>query len=422
MIRPLLSAGLIGLSFALAGSAADWAQWRGPGRDGVVPPGQRLPMHLNEEPKVLWRTPAGPGLSSPVIAGGRLLAFDAQEGMETLRLLDAGDGHELWRMPVDRPFSDSQGPTGPRGTPLIDGDRVYAVSCRGLLQCRALKDGALLWQTSYVTNWGASFIGEKGSTPGAARHGNNGAPAIHGDLLVANAGGTNGAGIIALDKRTGALRWKSQDDQAAYAPPQVATVGAVEQVISFTAEGGVGLDLRDGRLLWRFPVKTAFARHVAAPVIHGDGVTLGSHQAGLIGLQIAPDGERQSARSAWVSKEVAINFSSPVRVGGHLFGLGPAKDLFCVDLATGAIRWKQTGLPMGAPDKAWVSLLVVGDRILALSDAGVLLLFAAKADGYEELGRQQVCGTNWCHPAYADGRLFLRDAKQWIALELAGTK
>ena len=413
----LLALGLAWASLQLP--AADWPQWRGPNRDGVAPAGQKYPAQLTEEPRVVWRIPAGPGLSSPVIAGGKVLAFDAQAGQETLRLLDAADGRELWRAAVDQPFSDSQGPTGPRGTPMIDGDRVYAVSCRGELQCRALADGKLVWRTSYVTNWGATFVGEKGAIPGAARHGNNGAPVLHGDLLIANVGGTNGAGVVAFDKRTGELRWKSQNDQAAYAPPVVATVAGIEQVISFTADGGLGLAAPDGRFLWRFPIKTAFARHVGAPVILGDRVILGSHQAGLFGLAITRDGDRQEAQPAWSSKEVAINFASPVRVGQQLYGLGPAKDLFCLDVTDGKIRWKQPGLPMGAPDKAWVSLLVVGDKILALSDAGVLLLFAAKPDAFEEFGRQQVCGSNWCHPAYADGRLYLRDAKQWTCLELA---
>lgn len=415
---PHLFSALFAAAF-LPAIGADWAQWRGPHRDGHAPAGQKFPANLNEEPKVIWRLPAGPGLSSPVIAAGKVLAFDAQNGDETLRLLDAQDGRELWRAAVDKPFSDSQGPTGPRGTPLIDGDRVYAVSCRGELQCRALADGQLIWRTSFVTNWGATFIGEKGNTPGAARHGNNGSPVIHGDLLIANAGGTNGAGVIALDKRTGDLRWKSQNDMAAYAAPVVATVAGREQVVSFTADGGLGLAVADGRFLWRFPMKTAFARHVGAPVVFTDLVVLGSHQAGLFGLKITRDGDRQEAQPAWTSKEAAINFSCPVRVGGQLYGLGPAKDLFCLDLADGKVRWKHTGLAMGPADKAWVSLLAAGDRLLGLTDTGTLVLFAAKPEAYEEFGQQQVCGSNWCHPAYADGRLYLRDAKQWLCLELA---
>jgi hypothetical protein len=95
----LLALGLAWASLQLP--AADWPQWRGPNRDGVAPAGQKYPAQLTEEPRVVWRIPAGPGLSSPVIAGGKVLAFDAQAGQETLRLLDAADGRELWRAAVD---------------------------------------------------------------------------------------------------------------------------------------------------------------------------------------------------------------------------------------------------------------------------------------------------------------------------------
>jgi outer membrane protein assembly factor BamB len=412
------TAGLLCL-FAVSAAGADWAQWRGPQRDGHAPAGQPLPAELKAEPTFVWRIAAGPGLSSPVVAGGKVVAFDAQDGRETVRVLEAASGREVWREAVDEPFSDSQGPTGPRCTPMVDDGRVYAVSCKGELQCRQLADGKLVWRANYVKDFGATFTGEKGSTPGAARHGNNGTPVVHGDLLIASVGSTNGAGVVAFDKRTGAVRWKSQNDMAGYAAPFVATVAGVEQVINFTVDGGLGLDVRDGRFLWRFPIKTAFARHVMTPVVLGDLVVLGSHQSGLFGLKITRDGDRQEAQPAWTSKEAAVNFSSPVRVSEQLYGLGPAKEIFCLDLPSGEVKWKQTGVVTTSADKAHASFLVLGERILTLTDTGTLVLFAAKPDGYEESGRQQVCGANWCNPVYADGRLYLRDGKQWVCVELA---
>jgi len=399
--------------------AADWPQWRGPARDGHAPAGQPLPRTLAAEAKPVWRTEAGPGLSSPVVAGGRVVVFDNQDGKETLRLLAAETGKELWRTVVDEPFSDSQGPTGPRCTPMIEGDRIYAVSCRGELQCRRVQDGSLIWRANYVQDFEATFIGEKGNIPGAARHGNNGTPVIHGELLIANAGGTNGAAVVAFDKRTGEVRWKSQSEMAGYAAPIVARAGGVEQVISFTADGGLGLAAADGRFLWRFPIKTAFARHVMTPVVLDDLVVIGSHQAGMFGLKLSPAGDAQEVTTVWSGKEAAVNFSSPVLVDGHLYGLGPKKDIFCLEVTTGAVKWQQTGVVNTSADKAYASFLVLGDRILTLTDQGELVLFAASPTGYEEFGRQQVAGSNWCNPAYADGRLYLRDARQWLCVELA---
>ena len=119
--RPIL---LVTLCAALGLSAADWPQWRGPARTGHAAPDAKLISKLPAEPKVLWRIKAGEGLASPVVAGGKAFLFDSQDGKETVRCVNAADGKELWRTPIDDPFKDSQGQVGPRCTPTVDGDRV----------------------------------------------------------------------------------------------------------------------------------------------------------------------------------------------------------------------------------------------------------------------------------------------------------
>ena len=403
--------------------AADWPRWRGPAGDGHAPGGTPILPDLPPEPRILWQVPAGPGLASPVVGGGVVLAFDTQDGQETLRALDAISGVERWRAAIDAPFSDSQGPTGPRCTPLIDGDRAYAVSCRGELQCRTLMDGRKLWQVNYGNDFGAVFVGEKGNTPGAARHGNNGSPLVDGHHLIACAGGTNGAGVVCLDKLTGAVVWKSLSDQAGYAPPVVAELAGRRQVIVFTADGLVGLDRRDGRELWRVPVKTAFARHVATPLVQGELVIAGSHQSGLLGVRVVHEGNEWKATTVWARKDAAPNFSSPVLVGDRVYGLGPVKNVVCVNADTGALDWSESGLVSTSADKAYSAFLVVGTHILLLTDTGELVLFAADPAAYRELGRAQITGVNWCNPAFANEVLYLRDGLKrdgtWRAVELA---
>lgn len=404
--------------------SVDWPRWRGPANDGHAPPGALLPATLPAEPTVLWRVPAGEGLASPVVAGDRVLAFDNQNGQETLRTLDAATGRELWRAAVDEPFSDTQGPTGPRNTPLFDDDRVYAVSCRGELQCRRAQDGTLVWRANYVKDFEAVFIGEKGSAPGATRHGNNGSPLVDGPHLLACVGGTNGAGIVCFDKRTGAVVWKSTSDQAGYAPPVVAMVAGVRQVVCFTAAGVVGLRRDDGRELWRVPVKTSLSRHVTTPIILGDTVVVSSHQAGLLEIAVKREADAWSAEVAWKSMEAMINYASPVAAQGFLYGVGPRSALMCVEGTTGRLRWTQDGIFATSADKVYGGFLAMGDRILVLTDTGELVLFAADPGGFRALGRVQVAGTNWCNPAYARGVLYLRDGlKQggwWRAVRLVG--
>lgn len=408
----VLAAGVFGVACTGFGAGPDWPQWRGPDRTGRLSVGSRLPTQLPVEPKIAWRVKCGEGFASPVVANGRVLLFDNQGGRETLRALSTDDGRERWRTEIDDTFRDGQGPPGPRCTPMLDGDLVYAQSCRGELQCLTQADGRLVWRTHFGTNYGAVFIGEKGNTPGAGRHGNNGAPVIDGDWLYASVGSTQDAGMVCFNKRTGAERWRSGREVAAYAAPVVATLAGRRQVVNFMADALTAFDVTDGRQLWRVPVKTAFARHVTTPVIYGDLVIVSSHQYGLFAVRVEPEASAASgfrATEVWKSTEAAMNFSCPVAVGDTLVGLGPAKDVVCVEMGTGKLRWQQAGWITTSADKSHAGFLTDGATVLMLGDDGMLFQFAADAVGARELGRVQLCKVNWCNPAYVEGRLYVRD-------------
>jgi outer membrane protein assembly factor BamB len=391
--------------------AEDWPQWRGPERTGHVPKNARIPATLPASPRAEWRIEIGAGLASPVIAGGRVFYFDNQNDKETLHAIGANDGRELWRTPIADVFADEQGPSGPRCTPLVDGDRAYAQSGKGELQCLSVADGQVLWHINFMKNFGAAFLGEDSPVPGAAEHGYTAAPVIIGHRLIACVGGTNGAGVICFEKRTGKLLWKSQNDRAAYAAPMIATLAGIQQLVCFTVEGVIGLALDDGGLLWRIPLKTPYGRNCITPIISGDWVVAGSYRAGLIGIKVSGDllARKLKAERIWTNKEVPMNFSSPVCVDRHIYGLGPARQLVCVEVETGRLTWADKGYVTTAAEMARASFLVMGPNILVLTDDGLLALIAADPTGCRELGRARVCGANWCNPAYADGRLYLRD-------------
>ncbi len=404
---------------ALVASGEDWPQWRGPVRTGHAGSGSKPIKKLEAEPKTVWRIKAGEGLASPVVAQGRAFLFDNQDGKETLRAVQVANGQELWRTAIDDVFKDSQGPAGPRCTPVVDGSRVYVQSCRGELQCLNVADGKKLWSAHFTRDFGATFIGEKGAAHGAARHGNNGSPTLAGNSLYAQVGSTNGASVVCFDKMTGKVIWQSQNDVAGYAAPMVAKLAGMPQVVSFTADGVIGLREKNGNLLWRIPLKTAFSRHATTPVIHQDMVVVSSHQVGLMGIRVSAAGARQE----WLSKPAAMNFASPVAVGQYLYGLGPNKNVLCVEIETGKILWSREGWWTTSADKAHGAFLVIGENVLTLTDSGTLILFAADPKECRELGRVQVCGANWCNPAYVDGKLFLRDGLRqngdWMCLALA---
>jgi hypothetical protein len=404
---------LAGLALAALGGscpAADWPRWRGPDGTGHVPPGVAVPASLPAEPRVLWQVKIGPGLASPVVSGGRVFYLDNQEGQETAHAADAATGRSLWSAPLDEAFKDRQSVPGPRCAPVADGPRVYVQSCRGEFRCLGAADGQVVWRVNFVKDFGAVFIGEQGSAVGAARHGYTGPAVVDGDRLIVGVGGTRAASVVAFDKATGRPLWKSQDDIPGYAGPVLATLGGVRHVVQFTADGVIGLSAADGTLLWRVPIKTSFGRHAVTPVVVDDLVVVSTYTAGLMGIRVTKEDGAMKAEKAWAERPLAINFASPVAVGPYVYGVGPAGTFFCADARTGQAAWTEKGFFSRFGRGAYASLLVMRDNLLVLAEGGQLLLVAADPKECRTLGQAQVCGQNWCHPAYADGKLFLRDA------------
>ena len=389
-------------NFSPLAVAADWPQWRGPDRTGRVPADSPVPASLAAEPKMLWRLEIGGGFSSPVVAGGRLAYLDGREGKEVAHLLDAKTGKELWSVPYAEEFGDEWGP-GPRSTPIIDGDRLYVQSCNGEFRCFNLADGKTIWRTSFEKDFGVKFLGSKSQEGTATRRGNNGSGVIDGDRLILPVGGT-GASLVCFDKRTGKAIWKSQDDEAAYSSLMIAALAGVKQVVAFTAEALMGVAVADGKLLWRVPLRTNAKRHAASPVIFGDTVTVNSHTIGTLCFKITKDGDGEKATEFWANKEVKTNLGTPALVDHYLFNQGAGKDYVCLDALTGAEMWRQNGFGDN------VSFTIdLGKDLLVLTDKGELVLLAADPAKFVEKGRTQVCGKTWTHPAYADGKLYVRE-------------
>lgn len=331
-------------------------------------------------------------------------------------------GRELWRVPIDKTFKNGQTASGPRCTPLVEGDRVYVQSCNGELCCLATKDGQLKWRVNYTKEYQARLPAEQGVAKGAQRHGYTATPCLSGQQLIALVGDPKGAGIVSFDKETGKVLWQSQNDRAANAAPVTALIGGRPpmQLVAFTVEGLVRLNVQNGELLWRVPITTTYGRHVTTPVIDGNKVMVASKEESLMGIEIRPteSGPNWEATLRWQAKEHTVNFSSPVAVGGYLYGLGPQKNLFCVETASGKTQWSQEGFTVKPAENAHLAFMVLGKNLLLLTETGTLVLVAADPTGYKEKGRAQICGVNWCNPAYADGRLYLRDARELICLDL----
>jgi outer membrane protein assembly factor BamB len=300
-------------------------------------------------------------------------------------------------------FEDEWGP-GPRSTPIIDGDRVYVQSCTGEFRCLNLADGKPIWSVNFEKDFGVHFLGSKANEGTASRRGNDGCGIIDGDRIFLPVGSTSGDSLVAFDKLTGKVLWKSQSDEAAYSSLMVAMLGGVKQVIYFSAEALMGIEAASGKLLWRVVLRTDAKRHAATPVIFSDSVIVNSQTIGLICLRITREGADLNASQAWANKEQKINVATPLLVDHFLYSQGVARNLICVDAATGKLMWSQEGF--GEKHSAGI---VLGKNLLFMTDRGELVLLAADPGKYTELGRIQVSGKTWNSPAYANGKLYVRE-------------
>lgn len=375
---------------------------------------------LPAEPKTLWQIEVGPGQSSPVLSQGVLVFMDGVNGQETAHALNAATGKELWKVEVGPmvEFQNAYG-EGPRCTPLIDGERVYVQSCGGEFKCLSLKDGKLIWGVSFGGQYEAVWYGNKNPDPGSKetasrRHGNNGSAAIDGDRIFVPVGSPTKGTLVAFDKRTGKELWAAGNDNTAYSSVMVGTLAGVRQAIHFTADALMGVDVATGKMLWREPLKTGAKRHAATPVVDGDTVTVTSTNIGTIRFRFSHSGSDWKLERAWENQTMKTVIGSPIQVGKNLFTIGPGSkcDLVCLDAATGAEKWKESGLG------DYASLTCVNDGILVLDSTGELRLVRATDSKYEELGRAHFIGKTWASPAYGDGKLYLKDGTKLVAVQI----
>lgn len=387
---------------ALHTNAGDWPQWRGPDRTGHAAAQEQF-TPLTGGPRVLWRKEIGGGFSSPVIAGSKLAYLDAQDGKEVAHLIDAGTGKEIWQIPYDDMYEDEWG-QGPRSTPVLDGDRLYVQSCKGEFRSLNLADGKVIWGVSFERDFGVHFLGSKANEGTASRRGNNGSGIIDGDRIFLPVGSASGASLVCFDKHTGKVLWKSQNDEAAYSSLIMATFGGVRQVVYFSADAVMGVESDSGKLLWRVPLRTEAKRHASTPIISGDAIFVNSQTIGLLCIKIAKERDAFKASQGWVNKELKINISTPVLVDHFLYSQGVDHNLVCVDAANGKLMWSQEGFG----DK-YSSIVAVGKTLLVVTDRGELVMAAADGSKYSELGRTQICGKTWNHPAYSNGKLYVRE-------------
>lgn len=385
---------LLCLGEAAAQSAGNWPQWRGPKRDGISTETGLLKQWPENGPPLVWKaTGAGNGYSSVAIANGRLYTLGLRGDREFVIAYDVANGKEVWATPHGGAFRNDRG-DGPRGTPTVEGNRVYALGGNGDLSALDTATGKIVWTMNVLTKFGGEQI-----TWGISE-----SPLVVGEKVLVNPGGP-GASIVALNKKDGSLIWKSQSERAGYSSAMVLEAAGTPQVVFFTSTRAVGLDLKDGRLLWEYGKPANRVANSATPIVRANRVFISSdYGTGGGVVEIKANGKDMAAQELYFTKDMRNHHSSSVLVGDHLYGFS-GSILTAMKFDTGEIAWKDRSVGKG-------SLVYADGHLYLFSENGVVGLAEATPTGYVEKGRfriQQDSLPTWTHPVVAGGRLYLRD-------------
>ena len=418
MMRRALAALFVfatGMTFANDPGPSDWPQWRGPDRTGLSTETGLLKEWPSEGPKQLWKiTGLGEGFSTPSVSAGRIYLLGTKGEDEFLICLQEKDGERVWDVKIGR---KTGGQAAPKSTPTIDSGFAYVVSSDGNLVCAEIGKGEIKWQVNYKKEFG----GQSGGWAYTE------SPLLDGDRVIGTPGGDKAA-IVAFKKGSGDVVWRAPisgltrkpagDKQrrgggnysrAGYSSVVVAQIGGVKQYVQFLDGGVVGVDAKDGKLLWHYEEPANPTANCSTPIVRGDLVFAASAYGNGGGqAKIVKDGDGFKAEPQYFVKQMQNHHGGMVLVKDHIYGTSDS--LLCVNFKTGKVEWTDRSVGKG-------SLAYADGHLYVRSERGKVALVEANPEKYVEKGRfdqpdrsQQPA---WPHPVVANGKLYLRD---WDAL------
>ncbi len=420
---------LAGFAVSLSASlcAADWPGWRGPNRDAISTEKGLLAEWPKEGLPLLWKMQGlGRGYSSIAIAGGRIFTMGdrtLKEGGEAQFVLafDCATRKELWAARVGEPHRDG----GPRGTPTVDGERVYAIGTSGDLVCLDAASGGEKWRKSFEKDFGGRMMS-------GWRYSES--PLVDGERLVCTPGGKN-AVMAALDKQTGAEVWRCAlpdiggggQDGAGYSSIVVSEACGVRQYVQIIGRGAIGVAAKDGAFLWGYNRIANGVANITTPVVRNDLLFVSTaYGTGSALLRLVPAGGGVKAEEVYFldADTFQNHHGGVVLVGDHIYG-GHGQNAgapMCIELATGKVAWKER-----APFRGSAAVLYADGRLYFRYENGDgLTLVEASPEAYREKGRIKTDGEGggpaWAHPVILDGKLYLRRNDFLVCYQVAPPK
>lgn len=379
-------------AFCISG---DWPQWRGPLRDGVSTETGLLKAWPASGPPKLWQVAGlGEGFSSFAVAQGRLFTQGQRSNQAFVLALDAATGKKLWETVIStQPYREQRG-NGPRGVPTVDGNFVYAESADGTLACLEAATGKLAWKLGFTDAFG-------GRVP---HWGYSESPLIDGSKVIVTPGGP-GASVVALDKSSGKVLWKSGSDSAAYSSPIIAVTGGIRQVVQFTFNGVIGLRSSNGEQLWKYSKVANNVANIATPIYQDPYLFVSSdYGTGCALLKLTAQGQAVKAEEVYFSREMKNHYTTSVVSGDHLYGYN-SNILTAMNWKTGQVAWRDRAVGKG-------QVAMAEGRLYLYSEDGVAGLAEVNPAAYKEISRFTVprgAYNTWTTPVISGGRMYLRE-------------
>src|SRR5262249_19010992 len=272
---------------------------------------------------------------------------------------------------VGNPNQDPSFPKA-RSTPTIDGDFMYVLGSDGDLACLETGGGRIQWQKSLRKDYG----GKPGEWAYAER------PVVDRDVLVVTPGGEQ-ATMVALNKKTGAVIWKSVvpgGEPAGYASAIIVQADGRKQYVQFLSKGIVGVDAKTGEFLWRYKEVAKGPAQAFTPVAREGYVYGGALGVGGGLVQLKPDGKGVAAEQVYFLRGLPNAVGGAVLVGDYLYGTEIGEQLLAVEFKTGKVMWK-------AESVGWASVAYADGFLYVHGWNGEVALVEATAEGYRERGR-----------------------------------
>jgi outer membrane protein assembly factor BamB len=375
---------------------ADWPQWRGPNRDGVVHD-VTLPREWPKTLKDEWRVTVGEGMSSPVTVGANVYVFTRQKDREVVRCLDVKSGKEIWRSePYAAPYTPGPGNPGDhktRSTPTVAGERLFTLGIGGIFSCLETKTGRLIWRKDpkqYPT-YGASM-----------------SPLVIEDLCIVHLGAQGKGGLTAFDAATGDVKWSHSDVLGPpYSSPIAVDLAGERHVVTMTQGNLMGIAATTGKKLWDVHCPWVGSEKCITPVLYKDLIIFADTLRPLRAIRLEKSDKGITPRDVWKADGHPLHMSTPVVAGDRLLGFSTHKvgHFFCLDASSGKTLWESGGR-MGAN----AAILNAGSVCLLLTDKGRLIVVKPTSESYEPIVEYQVSdNSTWAHPVFLGDRILIKD-------------